>query len=204
MFPYIAASARRWWSARPRFFIRRLNAAQQFMLHRTIESRILQKFVAKASARELKFRGGWVAARCGRRLSKGENDMTSASYQIPTEVREFAEKSVEQARKAFEGFSGAAQKAIAAVDTTAIPAAAGAKVVGSAALGYAEANIKAAFDLATKLVQAKDVQEVLTLQTEFAKSQFAAFQEQTQELGATLTEQTKELGAAFTKAASSK
>ena len=46
--------------------------------------------------------------------------MTSPSYQNPTEVREFAEKSVEQARKAFEGFSGAAQKAIAAVDTSAI------------------------------------------------------------------------------------
>ena len=30
--------------------------------------------------------------------------MTSPSYQIPTEVREFAEKSVEQARKSFEGF----------------------------------------------------------------------------------------------------
>ena len=37
------------------------------------------------------------------------------------------------------------------------------------------------------------MQEVLTLQTEFAKSQFEAFQEQT-----------KELGAAFTKAASPK
>jgi len=112
--------------------------------------------------------------------------------------------SVEQARKAFEGFSGAAQKAIAAVDTSAIPAAAGAKVVGATALGYAEANVKAAFDLATKLVQAKDVQEVLTLQTEFAKSQFAAFQEQTKELGAAFQEQTKEIGAAFTKAASPK
>jgi len=130
--------------------------------------------------------------------------MTSPSYQIPTEVREFAEKGVEQARKAFEGFSGAAQKAIAAVDTSAIPAAAGAKVVGATALGYAEANVKAAFDLATKLVQAKDVQEVLTLQTEFAKSQFAAFQEQTKELGAAFQEQTKEIGAAFTKAASPK
>jgi hypothetical protein len=53
-------------------------------------------------------------------------------------------------------------------------------------------------------VQAKDVEEVLTLQTEFAKSQFAAFQEQTKELGAAFQEQTKEIGAAFTKAASPK
>ena len=65
--------------------------------------------------------------------------------------------------------------------------------MGVTALGYAEANVKAAFDLASKLVQAKDVQEVMLLQTEFAKTQFAAFQEQT-----------KELGAAFQKAATPK
>ena len=32
-------------------------------------------------------------------------------YEIPTEMRDFAEKSVDQARKAFESFIGAAQKA---------------------------------------------------------------------------------------------
>ncbi len=112
--------------------------------------------------------------------------MTNPTYQIPAEVRDFAEKSVEQARKAFEGFSSAAQKAIASVDTSVVPVAAGAKDVGVTALGYAEANVKSAFDLASKLVQAKDVQEVLSLQTEFAKSQFAAFQEQTKELGAVI------------------
>jgi phasin len=126
------------------------------------------------------------APRRRRKFVQGENSMTSPTYQIPTEVREFAEKSVEQARKAFEGFSGAAQKAIAAVDTSALPVAANAKDVGVTALGYAEANVKAAFDLASKLVQAKDVQEVLTLQTEFAKTQFTAFQEQTKELAAAL------------------
>jgi len=118
--------------------------------------------------------------------------MTNPSYQIPTEVREFAEKSVEQARKAFEGFSGAAQKAIAAIDTSAFPFSEGAKDVGQTALSYAESNVKAAFDHAQKLVQAKDVNEVLALQNEFVKNQFEAFQEQA-----------KALGAAFQKAATS-
>ena len=54
------------------------------------------------------------------------------------------------------------------------------------ALSYAEANVKAAFDLAQKLVQAKDVQEVLQLQGEFVKNQFAAIKEQTKELGAVI------------------
>jgi phasin len=110
--------------------------------------------------------------------------MASPSYQVPTEVRDFAEKSVEQARKAFEGFSGAAQKAIASIDTSAVPFSDGAKDVGATALTFAEANVKAAFDLAQKLVQAKDVQEVLQLQSDFLKTQFDSFQEQAKELGA--------------------
>lgn len=32
--------------------------------------------------------------------------MADPIYQVPNEVRDFAEKSVEQARKAFEGFAG--------------------------------------------------------------------------------------------------
>ena len=112
--------------------------------------------------------------------------MTNPSYQIPTEVRDFAEKSVEQARKAFEGFSGAAQKAIASIDASAIPFSESAKEVGQTALSHAEANVKAAFDHAQKLVQAKDVNEVMTLQSEFVKSQFEAFQEQAKALGAAI------------------
>jgi phasin len=119
--------------------------------------------------------------------------VTNSTYQVPTEVRDFAEKSVEQARKAFEGFSGAAQKAISTIDTTALPFSDGFKEVGATALSYAEANVKAAFDHAQKLVRAKDVQEVLELQGEYLKSQFEACQEQT-----------KALGTAFQKAATKK
>ncbi len=111
--------------------------------------------------------------------------MVDPIYQIPNEVRDFAEKSVEQARKAFEGFTGAAQKALDS--TAAIPfSPPGAKDVGAKALSYAEANVNAAFDLAQKLVHAKDPQEVFKLQSEYVKAQFQTIQEQTKELGATL------------------
>jgi len=119
--------------------------------------------------------------------------MTASSYQIPSEVRDFAEKSVEQARKAFEGFSGAAQKAISSLDASAVPFSDGAKDLSIKAFSYADANVKASFDLAQKLVQAKDPQEVLQLQSDFLKSQFESFQEQA-----------KEFGAFFQKAASPK
>ena len=140
-------------------------------------------------------RGGpnWAAAkRCGSSIGV-EKNMNASSYQIPSEVRDFAEKSVEQARKAFEGFSGAAQKAISSMDASAVPFSEGAKDLSIKALSYAEANVKASFDLAQKLVQAKDAQEVMQLQSEFMKSQFDSFQEQA-----------KEFGAFFQKAASPK
>jgi phasin len=112
--------------------------------------------------------------------------MAHPDYQIPEEVRDFAEKSVEQARKAFESFSSAAQKALTSVDISALPLQSGAKDVGVQALNHAETNVKAAFDLAQKLVHAKDVQEVLKLQSEYVKSQFDLIQEQTKELGAAI------------------
>jgi len=104
-------------------------------------------------------------------------DMPQAA-QIPTQIREMAEKNFEQAREAFLGFIGAAQKATGTAE--ALPT--GAKEAVTKAMTFAESNVNAAFDLAQKLLHAKDVQEVFALQTEFAKSQLAAIQQQTKEL----------------------
>ncbi len=103
--------------------------------------------------------------------------------QIPAEMRDFAERSVAQARKAFEGFMGAVQKTTGSVDAGAFTPAAGVKDVSQKAVAFAEKNVTSAFDLADKLVQAKDVQEVLALQTEYLQQQMAAIQEQARELG---------------------
>jgi phasin len=106
------------------------------------------------------------------------------AYEVPSEMRDFAEKSVEQARKAFEGFIGAAQKAAGAVEAAPFPLPAQMKDMGAKAMSFAESNVKAAFDLAQKLVHAKDVQEVLALQSDYVRAQMAAIQEQARELGA--------------------
>ena len=50
-------------------------------------------------------------------------------------------------------------------------------------LAYTEQNVNAAFDLAQKLVKAKDPQEALTLQSEYMKAQLAVLQNQAKELG---------------------
>ena len=75
---------------------------------------------------------------------------------IPPQIIDLAEKNVEQARGAFLGFIGAAQKATDAAE--ALPPSA--NVAMAKAMSFAENNVNAAFDLAQKLVHAKDVNEV--------------------------------------------
>ena len=106
--------------------------------------------------------------------------MTSP-YEIPTEMRDFAERSVAQARKAFEGFMGAVHKTTGSLEGTPLS---GAKDVSSKAVTFAESNVNSAFDLADRLVHAKDVQEVLAIQADYLKSQLAAIEGQMKELGA--------------------
>jgi phasin len=105
-------------------------------------------------------------------------------YEVPTEMRDFAEKSVEQARKAFDGFIGAAQKAVDSAHGSAESARLNAHDVTRKAMTYAESNIAAAFDLATKLVRSKDMTEVLQHQSAYLKSQATAIQTQLKEIGA--------------------
>jgi len=113
-----------------------------------------------------------------------ERKLASSPFEIPNELRDFAERSVDQARKAFEGFVAVAQKTVGSVDGVASNAQSGAKTVGAQILGYTEQNVNAAFDLAHKLVQAKDPQEALAVQSEFLKAQLNSLQSQAKELGA--------------------
>lgn len=111
-------------------------------------------------------------------------------FEVPTDMRKFAEQSMKQARKAFDNFVGAAQQAMSDLEGRATAARTGAMDVGGRAMTFAERNMTASFEFAQKLVQAKDVEDVLRLQTEYLKAQIQ-----------TLNEQTKELAEATAKAA---
>jgi phasin len=105
------------------------------------------------------------------------------NFDVPTQMRQFAEQSVEQAKKAVDGFLTAAQKTTAALETQANTAQSGAKDVREKVMSFAEENIANSFEFAQKLVRAKDVQEVMALQQEFLKAQMQAMQAQAQDLG---------------------
>jgi len=109
--------------------------------------------------------------------------MSTSPFEVPNELRDFAERSVDQARKAFEGFLSVAQKTAGMADQ-APGATPGVKAFGAHVLTYTEQNVNAAFELAHKLVRAKDPQEAFALQSEYVKTQLAALQTQAKDLGA--------------------
>jgi phasin len=110
--------------------------------------------------------------------------MNNTPIEVPQELRDLAARSVDQARKAFEGFIEVARKTAGGVDGVTQEAQSGARQVGSQILGFAEQNVNAAFELAAKLAQAKDPQQALALQSDFMKAQLEALQTQAGALGA--------------------
>jgi phasin len=111
--------------------------------------------------------------------------MNAEPFQIPPEMRALAEKSVEQARQAFDGFMTAAQRTVSTFEGQAKAAQEGAKGISEKAFDFAEQNIASSFEFAQKLVRAKDVKEMLELQSSYVKTQMQALAEQARELGQT-------------------
>jgi len=108
--------------------------------------------------------------------------------EIPPEMRAFAEKSVGEARRAFEAYMDAATKALGSAEQSAQAIQSNARDLGRKAIGFAEDNVSATLDFAQRLVQAKDAEEVMRLQAEFTQLQMKSLSEQTKALGDTATQ----------------
>ena len=104
-------------------------------------------------------------------------------FAIPNEMRAFAEQNVAQARKAFEGFIEAANKAVGQMHGRAQAAQSGATELAHKSMAYAEQNVAATFEFAQKLMHAKDTAELMGLQSEYLSRQMQTLSSQVQELG---------------------
>jgi phasin len=91
--------------------------------------------------------------------------MVEPKLEVPAELRDLAEKAIDQAEKAFGMFFDAANKSMP-------PVAGPGTEISKQALSFTEQNMKAAFDHARKLVHATDLEEAVQIQSEFLKSQF--------------------------------
>jgi phasin len=97
-------------------------------------------------------------------------------------MRALAEKSVEQARQAFDTFVSAANQAATSADKKAADARAGAKGIGALAIQFAERNIASSFEFVQQLVRAASFEEVMALHSDYVKRQMATLGDQAKEL----------------------
>lgn len=116
-------------------------------------------------------------------------------FAVPPEMRAIAEKSVEQARKAFDGFVSAAEQATAGFEQRAKAARSGATDVAQKAMSFAEQNVANSFDLAQKLVAAKDISEVVQLHADYVRTQMDVLARQAEELSQSSAKMGSEGGA---------
>jgi phasin len=117
---------------------------------------------------------------------------TRADFPVTPDMRRLAEQSVEQARKAFDGFMSATHGAVSSLESQAAAATAGARDVQRQAARFAENNVAASFDLAKKLLAAKDPSEIAQLHSAFVKQQIEALSDQARALGETAAKAAKD------------
>lgn len=105
-------------------------------------------------------------------------------FEIPAELRDMAERNVEQARAAYGHFMdflsqsiGAWAGAQPADDMT------GFRSLQERAVAFAKENADRSFNLASELTRAKDIQEVILLQSRFVQTQMQSFAMQAQQFG---------------------
>jgi phasin len=114
--------------------------------------------------------------------------MTSTpQLEIPNEVRAVAEQRIEHAKGAFADFMRVAQGAVSALEDRFTASEADMNEIGDKAISFAGRNVSSAFDLAQKILQAEDVQELIRIQTEFVQSQMNVLSEQVKDMGNTIS-----------------
>jgi hypothetical protein len=104
------------------------------------------------------------------------------TFEIPPEMRNLAEKNVEQARVAYGQFMEFMSQAMNAWSTNGGPEAGNFKALQERAIAFAKENAERSFSLASEIAKAKDMQEVVTLQSRYVQTQMQTFGIQAQQL----------------------
>jgi len=104
--------------------------------------------------------------------------------EVPAAFREFAEKSVSQAKDTYERMKSAAEEATDVLEGTYATASKGVADYGLKVIEAVRANTNATFDFCTDFVKAKSYSELLELSTSHARKQFEAMTAQTKDLAA--------------------
>ena len=116
-------------------------------------------------------------------MAKDVNTFQDLEDNAQQAVKQTVKQTMDQTRGALDSYFSMMQKAISSLPS-------GGTDFGEKIKTYAETNISSAQDFVNKLSQAKDLQDITRIQTEYMQTQFKTF-----------GEQTKNLSEVFTKAA---
>ena len=117
---------------------------------------------------------------------------TTPQFEIPGDMRKMTEQTLEQVRAAIHNYLQFFPRAVPG-DVM------GGSELTNKILGYAEHNVASAFEFAQKLVQVRDMQALISLQTEFFQAQMQAMTEQAKDLGETVVKALTERATTPTK-----
>jgi phasin len=103
-------------------------------------------------------------------------------FEVPEQMRAFAEKGVSQARESYTKFKDAAETHNSTIEAVFTTATKGATDYSAKLLDMVKANTNATFDFAQELVGAKSLPQAMELWSAHAKKQVETITAQTKEL----------------------
>ena len=112
------------------------------------------------------------------------------SFEFPPDLLELAEKNIQQARAAYGQFMDGMAQAMS-MWATVLPSnqlTSGFKSIQDRAIHFAKENAQACFALASELTNAKDITDVMAIQSRYAQTQLESYVLQARELGRLMTE----------------
>jgi phasin len=110
--------------------------------------------------------------------------MPQNQFEIPQELRHLAEENVERARQLYLQFMDGVEQTMSVWSVPRSDAIMpGFDEVRARATKFAKENADEAFKLAKEVANAKDLQELLSLQSRYVQSQMQWYADQTQEFG---------------------
>jgi hypothetical protein len=112
-----------------------------------------------------------------------ERTMTDKLNEQAEKMREMAQATLDKAKDAVSKYMAESQKMREKADAGVRASYSSAKEMNEKAVAFAEANVAAGFELAQRLLQAKDLQEIGTIYQGHLKEQMEKMNAQFRELG---------------------
>jgi len=109
-------------------------------------------------------------------------EIPKTPFDFPADMLALTERSIDDARAAFERMMDVAQTTLGAAEARGKAAQEGVRGISAKVMEFAERNVADAFAYAQKLVQARDPQTLVQLHTEFVQTQMRTLSEQARAL----------------------